>query len=84
MVSTYLHDNAVDSLLKRRIDTKQVEWEQWCWRRVQYWGDEVLSGTAGSQYNKQNATNKGFGKGFGLSLCAVPLTQQVPHLGGIA
>jgi hypothetical protein len=24
----------------------------------------------------------GFGKGFGLSLCAVPLTQLVPHLGG--
>jgi hypothetical protein len=23
----------------------------------------------------------GFGKGFGLSLCAVPLTQLVPHLG---
>jgi hypothetical protein len=30
---------------------------------------------------KWNTTKEGFGKGFGLSLCAVPLTQQVPHLG---
>jgi hypothetical protein len=74
----------MDGLSKRRIDTKQVEWEQWCWRRVWFQGDKVLSGTAGSQCNKRNTTKEGFGKGFGHSLCAVPLTQQVPHLGGIA
>jgi hypothetical protein len=38
----------------------------------------------GSDYSVRWVSGRdkgGFGKGFGLSLCAVPLTQLVPHLG---